>query len=224
MADDLVFLVDVDNTLLDNGTVVEELKRRLVECVGADRERRYWQIFEALWAECGYADYLGALQRLRSEEPHDQAVSGVSTFLVNYPFVERLYPGALEAITALQRIAPVVILTDGDAVYQPNKIERAGLRAVVGGHVLVYVHKEDMLEAIERRYPARRYVMIDDKLRVLAAIKAAWGERVTTVFVRQGQYAHDPAVLAAYPAADVTIERIGDLITITSSFQLSADS
>lgn len=217
MGDDVVFLVDVDNTLIDNGTVVDELRRRLVDAVGVDGERRYWEIFEQLWAEGGYADYLGAVQRLRGEEPRDQRLAGVSLFLINYPFVERLYPGALEAIASLQARGRVVIVTDGDAVHQPNKIERSGLGAAVGGHALIYVHKEEMLEDIERRYPAERYVMIDDKLRILAAMKDIWRDKVTTVFVRQGHYAHDPAVLAAYPPADVTIERIGDLRSLAGS-------
>ena len=224
MADDLVFLVDVDNTLLDNGTIVDDLKRRLIDAVGADRERRYWEIFEALWNEGGYADYLGAVQRLRRDQPDDQGLAGVSAFLLGYPFAERLYPGALEAVAALRRRGRVVILSDGDAVHQPNKVERSGLREAVGGGVLIYIHKEEMLADVERRYPARRYVMIDDKLRIMTAIKGVWRNRVTTVFVRQGPYAHDPAVLAAYPSADVTIERIGDLITLADSSQLSAVS
>jgi FMN phosphatase YigB (HAD superfamily) len=222
VADDLVFLIDVDNTLLDNGAVVDELRRRIAETVGVDGERRYWMIFEALWTELGYADYLGALQRLRLEDPREQRLAAISQFLVGYPFAERVYPGALDAIASLQARGRVVILSDGDAVYQPNKIERSGLAAAAGGHVLIYVHKEAMLDDIERRYPAERYVVIDDKLRILSAVKNIWRDRVTTVFVRQGHYALDPAIVAAYPPADMTIERIGELVSISS--QLSAFS
>src|SRR5581483_3394362 len=214
MIEPVVFLVDVDNTLLDNGTVVDALRRELISAVGPEREARYWDLFEQLWKEEGFADYLGALQRLRIENPRDQSLGRVSRFLIEYPFAERLYPGALEALAALGRRGRVVIVSDGDIVQQPNKIERSGLAAAVDGHVLVYIHKEEMLDDIEQRYPARHYVLVDDKLRILAAVKASWGERVTTVFVRQGHYAHDPAVLAAYPAADVTIESIADAASL----------
>ncbi len=214
MIEPVVFLVDVDNTLLDNGTVVEALRRELIGAVGPEREARYWDLFEQLWKEEGFADYLGALQRLRIENPRDQSLARVSRFLIEYPFAERLYPGALEALAALGRRGRVVIVSDGDIVQQPNKIERSGLAAAVGGRVLVYIHKEEMLDDIEQRYPARHYVLVDDKLRILAAVKASWGERVTTVFVRQGHYARDPAVLAAYPPADVTIESIADAASL----------
>jgi FMN phosphatase YigB (HAD superfamily) len=159
----------------------------------------------------GYADYLGALQRYRLERLGDSALLGVASYLLQYPFHERLYPGALDTIAALRRRAPVVILTDGDAVHQPNKIERSGIGQAVDGHVLIYIHKEEMLDDIARRYPAEHYVMVDDKLRILTAMKALWKDRLTTVFVRQGHYAFDPSIVTAYPAADVTIERIADL-------------
>jgi FMN phosphatase YigB (HAD superfamily) len=210
-SDDLVILIDVDNTLLDNGELVDELKRTLTGAFSDEGERRYWQIFETLWNEVGYADYLGALQRLRLERPRDQGVMRVSQFLLTYPFADRVYPGALNALEAARRRGRVVIVSDGDAVYQPHKVERSGLSRAVEGHVLIYVHKEEMLDDIALRYPAPHYVVVDDKLRILAAMKAQWGPRVTTVFVRQGHYALDPAIVAAYPAADVTIERIADL-------------
>jgi FMN phosphatase YigB (HAD superfamily) len=208
---DVVHLIDVDNTLLDNDAIIEDLQHHLLEAFGAESERRYWQIFEDLRTELGYADYLGALQRYRVENPRDPNVLELSIFLLHYPFANRLYPGALESLAALRRRGPVVILTDGDVVFQPHKIERSGLWAAVDGHVLIYIHKEQMLDDVERRYPAKRYVMIDDKLRILAAMKGVWGERLTTVFVRQGHYASDPEILRAYPAADVTIERIKEL-------------
>src|SRR6185295_16372897 len=214
--DDPVILIDVDNTLLDNGELIAAFRRHLTGRLGEEGERQYWQIFETLWNELGYADYLGALQRLRLARPGDQEVVGASRFLLTYPFGDRVFPGAFEALEAARRRGRVVLLSDGDAVYQPHKIERSGLRRAVDGHVLIYVHKEEMLDDIARRYPARQYVIVEDKLRILAAMKAIWGARLTTVFVRQGQYALDPAVVAAYPAADVTIERIADLAAVLS--------
>jgi FMN phosphatase YigB (HAD superfamily) len=207
----VVFLLDVDNTLLDNDAVIADLRRHLVEFFGSECDRRYWEIFEQLRSELGYADYLGALQRYRVERPREPHILETSLFLLAYPFADRLYPGALEAIRQLRARGPVVILTDGDVVFQPRKIERSGLWAATGGSVLIYIHKEEMLDDVERRFPARRYVMVDDKLRILAAVKGTWGDRVTTVFVRQGHYAYDRAVLAAYPAADVTLDSIAQL-------------
>jgi FMN phosphatase YigB (HAD superfamily) len=206
-----VFLVDVDETLLNNDAVCEDLKRYLVETVGDEGKRRYWELFEQLWAELGYADYLGALQRFRLERLGDAALVDFALYLLEYPFRDRLYPGALDTIAALRRRAPVVVLTDGDAVQQPNKIARSGIGGAVDGHVLIYIHKEEMLDDIARRYPAEHYVMVDDKLRILTAMKARWRDRLTTVFVRQGHYALDPAIVAAHPPADVTIDCIADL-------------
>jgi FMN phosphatase YigB (HAD superfamily) len=208
---DVVFLIDVDNTLLDNDAVVDDLRRHLADRFGADPEQQYWAIFEQLRTELGYADYLGALQRFRLEHPRDPRILGVSLYLLHYPFADRLYPHALAAIGALKRRGPVVILSDGDVVFQPRKVERSGLWAAVDGHVLIYVHKEQMLDDVERRYPAKRYVMVDDKVRILAAMKAVWLDRLTTVFVRQGHYASDAALVASYPPPDVSIDRIGDL-------------
>jgi FMN phosphatase YigB (HAD superfamily) len=208
---DIVFLVDVDNTLLDNDAVVQDLHRHLGQVCGPRCEQRYWELFEELRTELGYADYLGALQRYRLEHPRDSHLLEISLFLLDYPFADRVYPRAFDVIRHLLSRGPVVILTDGDVVFQPRKVERSGLWAAVGGRVLIYVHKEQMLDDVEERYPARRYVMVDDKIRILSAIKAVWRDRVTTVFVRQGHYAADPALVAAYPAADVTVDRIGDL-------------
>ncbi len=205
------YLVDVDNTLLDNDTVVDDLRRHLVDRFGAECERRYWDIFEQHRQELGYADYLGALQRFRIEHPRDPNILGISIYLLHYPFADRLYPGALATLTALSRRGRVVILSDGDVVFQPRKVERSGLWAAVEGRVLIYIHKEQMLDDVERRYPADHYVIVDDKVRILSAVKQSWRERVTTVFVRQGHYAHDPSLLAAYGPPDVTIDSITDL-------------
>jgi len=209
---DIVFLFDVDNTLLDNDRVTEDLQQYL-ECeVGRERQKRYWTIFEQLRVELGYADYLGALQRYRTEYPRDPHLLTVSHFLINYPFADRLYPSALAVIDHVTRWGTAVILSDGDVVFQPRKVERSGLFKAVQGRVLIYIHKERELDDVEQRYPAGHYLLIDDKLRILSAVKTRWGSRVTTVFPRQGHYALDRQTLAPFPQADVTIDRIGDLL------------
>jgi len=208
-----VFLVDVDNTLLDNDTIQQDLKEHLERTFGRGARERYWRILEDLFAELGYRDYLGALQRYRAEHPRDIELLSMSSFLMEYPFAKQLFPGAIEVLKRLRSLGPTVILSDGDVVFQPRKIERAGLSDAVDGHVLIYIHKEEALDDVERRYPAERYVVVDDKLRILTAIKKSWGERVTTVFPRQGVYARDPKVISAFPRADVTIERIEDLLS-----------
>jgi len=213
-SEEVVFLLDCDNTLLENDLVVADLRAHLTEEFGAASSDRYWEIFETLRSELGYADYLGALQRYRTERQCDTRLMLMSSFLIDYPFATRLYPGALEALARLRTLGPTVILSDGDVVFQPRKIKQAGLWDAVEGRVLIYIHKEQMLDEVAQRYPARRYVMIDDKLRILAAMKRIWGKRLTTVFPRQGHYAHDPAALANYPPADVTIEHIGELASM----------
>ena len=208
----VVFLFDVDNTLLDNDRVTADLKRHLEHEVGPERQRRYWTIYEQLRAELGYADYLGALQRYRIEYPRDPRLLTVSRFLVNYPFANRLFPNSLDVIDQCKRWGKAVILSDGDVVFQPRKIERSGLFDAVDGNVLIYVHKEQELDDVAQQYPARQYVLVDDKLRILTVVKKVWSARVTTVFPRQGHYARDPQAAASYPAADVSLERIGDLL------------
>jgi FMN phosphatase YigB (HAD superfamily) len=206
-----VFLFDVDNTLLDNDAVQEDLSAHLAREFGAASRDRYWALFEQLRGELGYADYLGALQRYRLENLDDQQLLRVSAFLVDYPFAARLYPGALAALQCCRELGETVILSDGDVVFQPRKVQRSGLWDAVAGRVLIYLHKEQMLDAVERRYPAQHYVMVDDKLRILSAMKDFWRERLTTVFVRQGHYALDAREVAAYPAADVTLGNIAEL-------------
>jgi FMN phosphatase YigB (HAD superfamily) len=208
----IVFLFDVDNTLLDNDRVQADLRTELARRFGAASRDRYWAILEALRGELGYVDYLGALERYRLERMHDPRVLRVSSWLIDYPFAERLYPRALQVLRRARRHARTVILSDGDAVFQPRKVERSGLWDAVQGDVLIYVHKEQMLDEVERLYPARHYVMLDDKLRILAAMKKSWGARVTTVFVRQGHYANDATALADYPPADAALARIGDFM------------
>jgi len=219
---DVVFLLDCDKTRLDNDLVQDDLRAHLASEFGLESRDRYWAILEQLRGELGYVDQLGARQRYRLEAISDPRVLLMSSFLVDYPFAKRLYPGALDAIRHLRAWGSTVILSDGDVVFQPRKIQRSGLWAAVEGRVLIYVHKERMLDAVAARYPARHYVMVDDKLWILTAMKAAWKDRVTTIFPRQGHYALDPQNIAAYPAADLTVERIGDLATCDRSALLGA--
>ena len=208
----MVFLVDVDNTLIDNDGVQQDLKDHLERDYGLASRVRYWKILEDLFDELGYRDYLGALQRYRVEHPRQVELLAMSSFLIDYPFAKRLFPGSLELVKRMRANGPTVILSDGDVVFQPRKVERAGLWNAVDGHVLIYIHKEEALDDVERRYPADHYVLVDDKLRILTAVKQFWGDRVTTVFARQGSYAHDAEAISALPPADVTIESISDLL------------
>ena len=210
--DDIVFLFDVDNTLLDNDRVQADLRAHLETNFGVKASDRYWALFEQLRGELGYTDYYGALERYRAEDLHDPRVLRTANWLVDYPFADRLYSGALDAVRHARQWGPTVILSDGDAVFQPRKVERSGLWRDFEDRVLIYIHKEQELDDVERWYPAKHYVLIDDKLRILDAVKQIWGDRVTTVFPRQGQYALDPREIAAHPAADIAIDRIGDLL------------
>jgi FMN phosphatase YigB (HAD superfamily) len=212
---DVVFLLDVDNTLLDNDRVADDLKAHLTGNFGTAGEL-YWQHFEELRKELGYADYLGALQRYRADlEGNGEAAHrllSVSGFLIDYPFADRLYPGALDVLKKLGKAGPTVILSDGDVVFQPRKVHRSGIWKAVGGRVLIFIHKEEMLDTVAREFPAKRYVLIDDKERILEAVKKQWGERVVTLFPRQGHYAHDPKNVGRYMKPDITVEKIGDLL------------
>jgi FMN phosphatase YigB (HAD superfamily) len=211
---DLVFLFDVDNTLVDNDQVQHDLSDHLQENYGDRARDRYWEIFEGLRGECGYADYLGALQRYRLEDLHDPRVLRIANWLADYPFVSRVYPQAQEVVRRAQSWGTTVILSDGDAAFQPRKVERSGLWRQFGDdNVLIFVHKEESLDDVERLFPARHYVMVDDKLRILQALKESWGERVTTVFPRQGHYALEPGVEERYRKPDIRLERIGDMLT-----------
>ena len=220
MTADVVVLIDIDNTLLDNDRVIADLRRHLADAFGPASGEQYWTIFEAMRDEFGYVDYLGALQRYRAVVDKSDDATGdaaqrlleVSRFLIDYPFADRLYPQALDVIAHLGRIGQTVVLSDGDVVFQPRKAMRSGIWDAVDGRVLIYVHKELMLDAVARRFPAKRYVMVDDKQRILTAMKAAWGDKLVTVFPRQGHYALDPANIARYPAADVSVDRIADLL------------
>jgi haloacid dehalogenase-like hydrolase len=210
--EELVFLLDIDDTLLDNDTAQTDYLGHIRNRFGGPAAERYWAIFQDLFRELGYADYLGALQRYRLENLHDPHLFMMSCFLLDYPFEERLYPRSLDVLHHLRRMGMTVILSDGDVVFQPRKIQRAGIQQLVDGRVLIYVHKEIELGEVERFYPARRYVLIDDKLRILAAVKQIWGKRVTTVQPLQGHYANDAKAQASYPPADITVKKIGDLL------------
>jgi FMN phosphatase YigB (HAD superfamily) len=208
----VAFLFDIDNTLLDNDHVTDDLRHHLEVHVGFDQQKRYWGIFEQLRTELGYADYLGALQRYRIEHPRDPRLLEVSHFMINYPFANRLYPNSLDAVEHVKQWGPIVIVSDGDVVFQPRKVDRSGLGDVFGSNVLIYVHKEHELDDVEARFNAKHFVMIDDKVRLLSAVKKFWGPRVTTVFPRQGHYALNAVEVAKYPRPDITIERIGELL------------
>ncbi len=213
----VVFLFDVDNTLLDNDRITADLKRHLEKEVGHDRQQRYWEFFEQLRSELGYADYLGALQRYRIEYPREPGLLTVSHFMVNYPFATRLFPDSLDVIEHVKQWGKAVVLSDGDVVFQPRKIARSGIYEVVDGNVLIYIHKEKELDDVEQRFPADHYVLIDDKLRILTSVKKIWGQKVTTVFPKQGHYAHDAQAVASLPPADISVERIGDLLNYDQS-------
>jgi hypothetical protein len=221
--DSIVFLVDVDNTLLDNDRIQADLKRHLEREFGAACRDRYWTILEQLFTDLGYRDYLGALQRYRVEHPRDIQLLAMSSYLVDYPFANRLYPGALDVLERLRCWGRTVVLSDGDVVFQPRKVERSGIFEAVDGDVLIYIHKEEELGDVEQRYPAAHYVLVDDKPRILAAVKKIWGDRVTTVLPRQGQYPRAPDA-ASYPAADLTVERIGDLLAYDLPGLLAGES
>lgn len=219
---DIVFLVDVDNTLLDNDRLIADLMEHIAREYGTASRDRYSQILESVRASLGYVDYLGALQQYRLEHLEAQGLLGMSSFLIDYPFEQRLYPQALQVLAHLQSMGQTVILSDGNVVFQPRKIQRSGIWDAVEGRVLIYVHKEQMLQAVERRHPARHYVMIDDKLRILDSLRSQWQDRVTTVFPRQGHYAHDTATNAAFAPADVTVETIAQLLNYDARDLLGA--
>jgi FMN phosphatase YigB (HAD superfamily) len=221
-SDQVVFLFDCDNTLLDNDRIQSDLRAHITHEFGSDECDRYWKLFEQLRTQLGYVDYLGAMQQFRFGATNYPALLRLPGFLLDYPFADRLYPGALQTVAHCATMGSTVMLSDGDIVLQPRKIERAGLMQAVDGRVLIYVHKEQMLDDMQRAYPAAHYVMVDDKPALLAAIKAVLKERVTTVLPRQGHYALDPANGSKYPPADISIERIANLNDIDLPALLNA--
>jgi FMN phosphatase YigB (HAD superfamily) len=207
-----VFLLDVDNTLFDNDRFAADLGLRLGQSFGAEVRDLYWTIFARLRQELGYADYLTPVQRLRDRLDDEPELLRMSAWLLDYPFAERLYPLALELVAELRNLGQPVILSDGDLVFQPRKIQRSGLWDAVHGEVLIYIHKQDRLAAVQRRHPAAHYVMVDDKLPILAAMKEVLGTRLTTVFARQGHYALHPDNSDTQFRPDITVGRIGELL------------
>jgi FMN phosphatase YigB (HAD superfamily) len=210
--DELIFLLDVDNTLLDNDRFGADLGDRLEQAFGPSERARYWAIFGRLRQQLGFADYLASLQEFRTGLDDHPDLLEMSEFLLEYPFVARLFPRTLEAIAHVSAFGRPAILSDGDIVFQPRKIQRSGLWDAVEGRVMIYLHKERVLDHMQERYPANHYVMVDDKPNLLAAMKSILKSRLTTVFVRQGHYALAPDANSALPAPDMTIERIGDLV------------
>jgi hypothetical protein len=218
----IVFLFDVDNTLLDNDHIVADLMDYLEREIGHERQQRYWTYFEQLRTELGYADYLGALQRYRLEYPRDSHILAVSHYLIDYPFANRLFPNSLDTVEHTRRFGAPVIVSDGDVVFQPLKIRRSGLMDIFDSRVLIYIHKESELGDVAEHYPADHYVFIDDKVRILAAVKQVWDSRVTTVFPRQGHYAMDAKEVAKYRQPDLVIEHIAMLLNYDSRTLVAA--
>jgi len=212
----MVILFDVDNTLLDNDAVIRDLRDYLARVANAERAAEYFRILEVLRARLGYVDYLGTLQQYRAEHPDDFPFLQAAQFLIDYPFRDRLFDGALAAVRVAGELGTAAILSDGDVVFQPRKIERAGLWDAVAGRVMIHVHKEQQLAAVEHALPAEHYVLVDDKRTLLGAIKAQWQDRVTTVWVKQGHYATAPDVERAVPA-DLVIERIVDFARFSAT-------
>ncbi len=219
-AGETVFLLDVDNTLLDNDRFAADLRVRLTQDFGAAECERYWTIYDGLRGQLGYADYLAALQLFRDGLDGDSDLLQMSAFLLEYPFAQRFYPRALEAIAHLRTLGLPVVLSDGDIVFQPRKIQRSGIWDAIDGRVLIYLHKERSLQLMQQRFPAGHYVMVDDKPALLAAMKTVLGDRLTTVFVRQGHYATGALMASIVPAPDRTIDRIGDLCSLDLSWFL----
>ena len=219
----MVILFDVDNTLLDNDAVIGDLRDYLTRVADAERAAEYFRILEALRARFGYVDYLGTLQQYRAEHPGNFPYLQAAQFLLEYPFRDRLFDGALGAVSAAGALGTAAILSDGDVVFQPRKIERAGLWDAVAGRVMIYVHKEQQLAAVEQSLPAEHYVLVDDKRTLLAAIKAQWQDRVTTVWVKQGHYATAPDAERAAPA-DLVIEHIADFARLARTDFVAASS
>ena len=225
----VVFLLDVDNTLLDNDRVQKDLDAHIAKLFGADAAKTYWTLYETLREKLGYADYLGAIQQFRLECDDEVLAQDLAAWLLDYPFAERLYPGALDAVAHLSGFGACVVLSDGDVVLQPRKIQASGIAGAVEERVLIYVHKERMLDDVARRFPAQHYVMVEDKLRVLDGMKRRWRERLTAVFVRQGHYANDPAARKEYPSAQIELSGVGELCKLdvrdflSSSGQVSSN-
>jgi FMN phosphatase YigB (HAD superfamily) len=213
----VVYLIDVDNTLLDNDRFGAALGDHLDLTFGAAERGRYWTVFSERRARLGFADYLGSLEVFRDGLEDHPRLLHLAEFLLEYPFAELLYPDALATLAHLSTSGTPVLLSDGDIVFQPRKIRRAGLWDAVAGRVLVYLHKETMMDRVQHLFPAQHYLVVDDKPNLLAAMKAALGARITTVFVRQGHYAHDVQAQTQMSSPDRTIERIGDLMSLNPS-------
>lgn len=210
---ELVCFFDVDDTLLDNDRLKADIQQYLAGVVGLEQAKRYWEIYEGLRLELGYADFLGALQRFRTERPENTHMLEVALFMLEYPFAERLFPKALDVIKHVQQWSKAVILSDGDMAFQPLKVARSGIRAAADG-TLIYLHKQHRLGEVKELYPAEHYVMFDDKLGILHDMKQLWGARLTTVWVRQGHYAMDPAH-TQYPPPDKALDNIADALALS---------
>jgi len=209
---ELVFLFDVDNTLLDNDRSKADMQTGLLEILGEQGAKRFWELYEEVRAELDVVSYPQTLERFaRSWE--DKVIARRAADLIdNWPYRDYVYPGSFPALEHITRMGEVAILSDGDDDYQARKIANAGLTKAVGGpaDVLIYVHKEEQFADVMRRLPGEHYVLVEDKERILANAKGILGDMLTTVWVKQGHYAHDPKQYRK-PDPDITLESIGEL-------------
>lgn len=204
----IVFLLDVDNTLLDNDRLKEDLQRRFLTLLGQERSDRFWQIYEEVRRDEDYVDYPLTFKRIAEEQNDPELRTSLETVLEGLQFSSYLYPGVLGTLAYLRTLGTPVILSDGDQVFQPYKIRYSGLERAVDGHVLIYVHKEQELPRVFAHFPADHYVAVDDKPRILAALETECPTTFTTVLVLQGKYAVPGAFT---PAPDYVIDRIAAL-------------
>jgi len=212
--DPVFFLVDVDNTLFDNDRFAVELSAHLEKSFNVAERERYWSLHKKRWAEFGISDYLGTMQQFRQGLQNDPSLLQMSSFLLDFPFGDLLYPHALEVVKHMRSLGPASALSDGDMVFQPRKLQHSGIFDAFHGNALIYEHKQHELDLLQQRFPAQRYVMIDDKPNILADMKKVLGDRLTTVFVRQGRYAAD-ASPELRSAPDMKIDAIADLLRYT---------
>ena len=209
----LVFLIDLDNTILDNDGVKQDIEAKMLEILGERLAERFWHYYEAVRKDLDYIDFFETMMRLRDENPTDAAVVDEATgTLMDWDFCPRLYPRAIETVLHLKSLGLPLVLSDGDPVFQPMKIHQCGVTQAVDGRVLIFVHKERFLPAVQARFRAERYVLIDDKPGILMRSKAALGDRLTTVHVLQGKYATDPKLAVDY-TPDIVVPNFSDLLT-----------
>ncbi|MFN2465530.1 MAG: HAD family hydrolase [Candidatus Dormibacteria bacterium] len=218
----LVFLIDIDNTLIDNDRVKADMEAQIRQLAGPSGSEDFWNLYEEVREELDYVDLPITLARFRAQRPDVRKFPQISAMLLGYPFEDALYPEALHVVEHLKRMGKVVVLSDGDPVFQPAKIARIGMADAVDSNVLIYAHKEQHLDEVTDLYPAEHYVVIDDKPGVLGRMKARLGPRVTTVQVRQGKYASVGAEEPG-PAPDRTFAGIAGCLQLSEADFQHAD-